>query len=918
MPTYDTIQQAAFVPGPNLDAFLISCHTLAFPASWRSPILDLYTHGKSAGQQAKIKQVPIKRLNAALRTIAPDLVTVDAYASFDDDKPWIYSDARFPVPPLTGLVHAWLRDMQPKPEIYPLVRETARQLDLRSLAWTNQEFDLLAHTTSPGGTRLPDERLYRLLPETLAARITQLDPYEYCGERVSFMRVAVDARANGAELMSWPPREYATKKYGTWHYSAVIRVALKTVPFSPTPRIHVSTGVRRWVKGDVFIPRKSGASTYLLSQAPLTGDVPPPTRFAVATLQYDSSAGRVDWRQGGPEGLLTQISAIAGLPSPDVFAKEPETWLPGRDGITAAVAHHTRMGWHAVGAGLMPSERRRLTEWVAQAFQPEFVLAPELQRSGIKQANPKPALKTRQPVGKKATDHEIEEISRANVAIDKENSRKRRALTASALDGAQLTVFLLYQTDAMRDHLVAAAESSLALDDYRTVTGPDLWAWETPDLTVHLHARPLDHLGSPLGGPKAPRRGTQLDEEIRIRRLQVANHLTALADDVSEIAQLTIVELDGRDKFAKRTTDPKFAIRLGCADAGMVSQFIRPRDPDITDEDDDSIHRAAAAWGDGLRQAGVRFVPAHTLGAQIIPESLNQLAFWMVKRRSSDQTRRKQFTPIAVLIRPNENRIVAKMAGMTQWIPYPELLVNLTGIVSADEMKTADEQSAHAATFIQNTLYSLKSEPTLVVTHAQNTRYRWPWLQNGDIEADRIQFGAGPMQRLALHGKKLRIARVATSDRDETAQWWAPNITGAGISKGLWVIGETDDTNRIYYSTSAKASTHSISVDATKLTSRLTPAGKPEIKPNVNAWNPELLEFTMAGLQPGDDPEQWAMYLHQQRFTDDYRDGLGLPLIMHLAELSSDYALPHDGEVDELVADDEDEPDASVDSSVVA
>nr|BFF00898.1 hypothetical protein GCM10020241_25730 [Streptoalloteichus tenebrarius] len=36
------------------------------------------------------------------------------------------------------------------------------------------------------------------------------------------------------------------------------------------------------------------------------------------------------------------------------------------------------------------------------------------------------------------------------------------------------------------------------------------------------------------------------------------------------------------------------------------------------------------------------------------------------------------------------------------------------------------------------------------------------------------------------------------------------------------------------------------------------------------------------------------MYVHQQRFSDDYRDALGLPLILHLAELTNEYALPHE------------------------
>ena len=46
------------------------------------------------------------------------------------------------------------------------------------------------------------------------------------------------------------------------------------------------------------------------------------------------------------------------------------------------------------------------------------------------------------------------------------------------------------------------------------------------------------------------------------------------------------------------------------------------------------------------------------------------------------------------------------------------------------------------------------------------------------------------------------------------------------------------------------------------------------------------------------------MYLHQQRLSDDYRDSLGLPLILHLAELTSHYALPHE-EIEQLQIEDE-------------
>ncbi|MBF6102276.1 DUF3962 domain-containing protein [Nocardia cyriacigeorgica] len=901
---YNSIQPAAFVPTGDGESYHIWCHTLTFPKRWQAPILEYYRHGMPDHRQAKIKQIPIRRLNAALRTVAPDLITVGADASFDETKPWLYTNAEYPIPALSSLIYAWLRDLQPDPKMHTMFRDTVEQLDLKSLQWGREHVNLLEHVVSPGGTNLPTERLYRLLPEFLAERIAALPAYEYCGQKVSFTRVAVDSRANGAELMSWPPMAHPGKN-GNWHYSGVIRVSLKTVPFSETPRIHLNTGIRRWVKGKIYLPQNSGVSTYLLARSPLVRDGLAPTRFAVATLEYDRSGRAEVWRQGGPEGLLSTISAIDNLPSPGVFRKEPEAWLGGRDGLTAAAAYHTRMGWHPIGAGLMPSERRRLTEWAAQALEPLFERAPELQRSSIRRQNPKRSLKDKVSTPKKATDEQARHIAEVNEGITKNNAQLRRALTATALPEPSLVVYLLWQTDAMRDHLIAAAEKSLDLEGYCTNDGPHVRAWSTPDLSVRIHLRPISGLGAPLGGIKPPRRSEELNEAIGDRRSAVSLFLNTLADDAAESAHLVIAELEG--KFEPLTADPKFAIRLGCADVKMVSQFIRPRDPDTPAEEDDSQFRAAAAWGDGLRQVGVRFIPDHSLPADAIPEKLNQVAFWMVKRQSTERLRSSQFTPVAILIRPSQSCILGRTADMEQWVPYPELLTSLTGMVPAGMEKTVEDQTALAASFIQKTLYGLRGQPTLVVTHAQNSRSRWPWLLNSGLIQDRIQLGNGAIQRLALQGKQLRVARVATGDRDETPQWWAtaPSSAGGGISKGLWVSSDAaaQKENRVFYSTTDKSSTHSVAVEATKLTPRINSKGKLEIKPTVNAWNPDLLEITMVGLQPGDDAEQWAMYLHQQRFSDDYRDGLKLPLIMHLAELASHYALPHEGK---------DEPEAEL------
>ncbi|WBB61931.1 RNaseH domain-containing protein [Streptomyces sp. WMMC500] len=131
----------------------------------------------------------------------------------------------------------------------------------------------------------------------------------------------------------------------------------------------------------------------------------------------------------------------------------------------------------------------------------------------------------------------------------------------------------------------------------------------------------------------------------------------------------------------------------------------------------------------------------------------------------------------------------------------------------------------------------------------------------------------------------------------------------AGIAKGLWVpeSEEAGQDNRVFYSTADKDSKHTgISVEAAKLTPHVNENGKNEYRPTKNASNPDVLEITAACLQPQDDAETWAMFAHLQRMCDDdYRDVLGLPLVLHLASLADEYGIPHDG--DEVVEPDEEE-----------
>ncbi|SFC82777.1 pPIWI_RE module domain-containing protein [Streptomyces aidingensis] len=925
--THDRIQPAAYVPNPEAGTLSAFYHGLAFPSAWREPLLRLYRHGKSAKSEGRHQQVPISRLNRLIAAVAPDLISVASKAPLDGGRPWLYTTAPYPASVMKTFLHAWLRDMQPAPEAHSLVKETAQALDIDSLKWELLSVNLLEQGLSEEGrTALPAPHLFRLLPETLAARIAQHPPYEHYGQKLEFRQVAGVPGDNGATLVSWPPLKYPDRGK-TWRYSAYLRVSLRTVPFDPVPRIHLSTGISRWVREKVWLPFRSSASVYLLADESMLADAPAPTRFAVASLTWRQETGP-QWAQGGPEGMLRRISVEDDFPRPERLVKEPEHWLVQPDGITAAVLHHTRMGAHGVGAGLMPTERRRLTEWAAEALQPDFVPVGELRRSiFLRKHDPLPRLEEKlserksKKADKDATEEERGEIERQNAeiaaynaevgeqnaVIEQRNGDRRRQLLAGVM-GSELSVLALHQTDTMRDLLLVKAEAYLGLAPFRTKSGPGTWAWEAPELTLRMHIFPLGRLGAPLGNGTIPRRGAEWDAVVAGRRREVAAFLTARVKETGRAPQLVFVELeDWRKKQVGKktpppTTDPKSAIRLGCADAGLVSQFLGLPDDVAAPGKDTSAHRAKAAWADGIRQLGVRVTRPHSVPSGMIPEQLNQLAFWLVKRRVSGHNPHAQFTPIAVLLRPGQQQVMGRSPQTGGWVPYPELLKGLVGQVRGDDLKYRDQQERLTAIFVRQILGSFRGEPTLVLTHAQNIRERWPSLQNGKVRPDTVQLGGDSPKRLASLGKKLRLVRVADAARDETAQWWSPvsrkrngNTEAlAGFAQGLWLPHNAEPGGRNFYSVGEKPGTNTLHRELSKLTEHRDANGKSLLRPSASASQPDLLEVALVGLQENDRPEPWAMFVHQQRITDDYTDPLALPLVLHLARLTRDYAEPYE------------------------
>lgn len=919
---YNTIETAAFIAAPGTGPFVEPYHTFTFPAHWRQAIVDLDRQGREG--TGDNWEVPIKSLNGAIRALAPDLVSVANNATRDDDQPWLYTSREYPASVVKPLVTSWLqtramkrRGRGPKPpaDTYQRLTETLEMMELDRLDWDLQSVELTSQTLAEGGTANPDRYVYQLLPDVLAARIEarcERQPYEYCGREVRFRRVATK---EGAELMSWKPSTHVPVRkrnaLNPWHYSGTIKITVHTVPFSPIMRVHVSVGIRRWVRGEVWPSDGDATTVYLHTEGPWLSGGTPSVRFAAAPLvvQRHGDEVKADWVYSGPADIMSRLSIARSFPKPGDLAQDAEAWLDGREGVTAAVTHHSAMGYHGVHTGIMAGERQRLMRWVAEALAPDFEPAAAMTRPRGMNPSPKALLKKHASVPKKdATQKQIDEAHAENVEIDNANAELRRQYLARAVGGDHvLSCHLLHQTAEVRDALINAAVRSLALAGHNVPCPDGTRAWRTPELEMRIHIRDLKEHGGPLGGATPPRRGKEMQEAISQRRRAVK----AFLEEMGEDSQLVFVEVEGKEKFKRRTTDPKFAIRLGCADAGRVSQFITPdrdEDGDEAEGEEEKAsslkHRADSAWADGLRQVGMSLVPQHTLRSGVIPDNLNQVAIWIVRRNISSPTRNSQFTPIAILIRPGQDQIMGRMPGMETWVQYPELLTQLAGQMRVPEPQSAKTQAAETARFIRQALSSLRREPTVVLAHAQNARSRWEWLLNGQLIADKIKLGDQSVQNLALFGKEWRLIRVRDGERDETPEWWAPDENGhAGYSKGLWAPAGVGDDNRVFYGTAEKGGTHKDALrDDTKLTPHINDkSGKEVTNAGKSAWNPTLLEITVAGCTPQDQPTEWAMYVHQQRFPDDYRDGLKLPLVLHLAELATEYALPHEltGLIDE-------------------
>ncbi|WP_326587489.1 pPIWI_RE module domain-containing protein [Streptomyces sp. NBC_01294] len=969
---YKKIRRAAYHLAPGA-AWTADFRAFRFPEHWQQGLLELHNHGRP--EEARHKVLPTRRLDGVLQTLAPDVLIRPRPRPSVGGEPlpvedfWMYAPAEVPDPlpgsSLEKLLDAWLRTLGPKgaaeddPGFRSQLLRCSAKLKQHLPAWeTISGVGLLDTPVTAGGTAAPEPRQFHLATDTLARRILTLDPFPFEGGELRFRALPRGPRDQGAELMSQPVCRTIKRK--DWWFSIVLNVSLQTTPLDPRPRLHLHWGVRRWAthpKAEsrrLHLPYREATTVYLQPRIPWLPGAPITERYALARLRRERESDRFAWAENDPAGILRRLSIAGVFPDPDQLLSEPATWIGEGRAVQAAVVHSTRMGVHEVGPGLMPHQRSQLTEWAEQALPDGLTRVPDLVR-GRGRGIGAPA--NRRPKPRGDADKKAEELRAAVQRRTTLAALSRVTGPDAGQGGSVVEARLLWQTAELRRQAVVAFAQAFGLDgdggagarglsdrtfDEARPGAPAVLEWRTPELTLRVRCLPLiNGLGDRLVLDESIEgKGARIAAAIAARRRELCTWLRQDGFDPTRPG-LAMVEIAHRTTFRPAETDPKFAVRLGCADAGLLTQFVVTPSDDWQIKNVESLdHRVHNGWLDGLRQLGVRVLPQHTLGGDL-PEELEYAALWMVKRRKDGPTRLSKHLPIAVLVSPlSGSEGLAVVRGWDDdacdWIPYPSFLLHLvqkaeidpdaylepdqlipgqpdeggaedSRVTSQERRSNLARQRRETASFLQRVLHSLRGRPTVLIAHAQNSRSHWPWLQDGQIVRDLLTTGHAGAGRL---DDELRLVRIRGRVGRETAQWWGLAEPGKahGQPAGFWALPVTDDERcseqeRIFYSTTERPGTHAISPALDRLATRVNAAGHLTSQAGTGAWNPTLVEIAVLGChtesetldhvgRKPDAPEAIALAMHQLRQAPDYPAPLSLPLPLHLASLAQAYVLP--------------------------
>jgi hypothetical protein len=845
---------------------------LRFPEEWKRLLLEL--QAEHLRREVAPNSIPVRLLNAALRATVPSLISISRDAAKRSQEPWIYSSRVVPPQFLDPIIREWVRTSFQHAR--PASREKALALiNPEHLRWERKQLDLAAWYPGPNGTAVPEHPdTFLLLPDYLAAHLAAAGQRFKLGEGTRrFYRALKAPWTTSAELISWPPLIFQ-KGRSEWYFSMVLKLTVQTIAFDPRPVVHCEVTMRRWASLPVRWLPPGNTSVFLRGRVPWIGEDGQAATFQVAPICWKRDATRLesgDTRGGytwgnGLAPLLKALAPRLDLPDPEALRADPSRYLNPYDQINVGIDFRNGMlPDHAVKAGWGPADRRDIADQVTYALAD--ILAP---REPLPKVRVSLTAPSQVPSRTRTTE---------STTLGTYQQALRRAIGQAT--GNSLTIDLLYQTDAIRNAAVQYLVHTLDLPPLPIEQAGTELHWVTPEgLSLALRLQPLGELGAGLQLPPSGNRDDRLRSAIRRRCHEVRERLGQASG-----AAGSLIEIAPRERF-DQDADPKFALRLGAAQQGRLSQFV------LLDEDGGHgsfEHRIAQAWRDLLRQLGVQLArPAFTSRTWAIPQPLHYVGIWLIKQNyPTAHTGYPQQMPVMVWMASDSDEVKAFAPGFSNWLPYGQALLALAAL---DVFERRGRNQGQAMQFIEQALlqHVLPLGDVLLLTDAQNLRLTWKWLQNGQLVQDHLRLGvAAPISIDRWPG--VRHVQVRTSDGGETPECFGEQPSTQGFPKGLWRM---DD--RVFASTAGKPATQQHMLgNLSKLHPWRSSRRAYPPKPGTQVWNPSLVELTVASIQRNDDPVLWAAIAHELRFVaSHYDEAIIHPLPLHLGDQMEEYVLP--------------------------
>jgi hypothetical protein len=540
---------------------------------------------------------------------------------------------------------------------------------------------------------------------------------------------------------------------------------------------------------------------------------------------------------------------VSEFPQPDDVLSDVQAAMKAEDTRVAVPYHQTMSPNHEVHTGIPVRDRSALYEQVSAKLAPLGI-------EPLSQGSKSPLrLERKAPLIARQEERDPALLRRALA-----EATRRSLRIEIAYDGERVRNTLIGQLE----ELLGAEPNAAGIGDHRT--------YHLPNLTVDILCKQMSAIFSPIRGENGDyiTNRNELDSEKRRRVDVVAKQFNDVFGTTTEPVA-TLVELRDWSKtgYYDRLADPKNAIRVGLAKANRFSQFIDHHDRKLP-------HRAQSSVLDLLRQSGA--VPGR-IGDHLrkagssrpgIPEDIQVIGVWC----HSDRKHRGKVLPIIVKM-DTEHGIQVAFADGNEWISYPKALVKAATKADNLWVESSRSQSQVPRVVRDKLLFCSQFGPALLIFRTRNIRNHWTWVQDAFITRDRVRWNSDG--ELITSPSNVRIARMRDNENIEVPQHFAASGQRVGNTSGLFARFN----DRTFLSLHEKTPNMQYPIKKSKIQDPWRQAAVPAVE-----------EIFLPVLQPEDDPEHWAFFVHAMRHMSPHYDyALQIPMPLHYARQVREYII---------------------------